>query len=55
MAQLHSFGRVAEFVATVPLGLIGIVLALYSQSAARIRGDLGILALVGMIALTPSS
>ena len=40
MAQLHSFGRVALVVATVPLGLIGIVLALLRrQPAARIRGD----------------
>ena len=40
MAQLHSFGRVALVVATVPLGLIGIVLALlHRQPAARIRRD----------------
>lgn len=32
MAQLHSFGRVALVVATVPLGLIGIVLALLTSS-----------------------
>ena len=40
MAQLHSFGRVALVVATVPLGLIGIVLALLArQPPARLRGD----------------
>ena len=51
MAQLHSFGRVALVVATVPLGLIGIVLALLVAS--RPLGFVaifGILALAGMIA-----
>src|SRR6202789_3206331 len=51
MAQLHSFGRVALVVVRVPLGLMGIVLALLL--ATRPLGFvaiLGILALVGMIA-----
>ena len=40
MAQLHSFGRVALVVATVPLGLIGIVLRTPArQPATGIRGD----------------
>jgi multidrug efflux pump len=51
MAQLHSFGRVALVVATVPLGLIGIVLALLiSNRPLGFVAILGILALVGMIA-----
>ena len=51
MAQLHSFGRVALVVATVPLGLIGIVLALLiSHRPLGFVAILGILALVGMIA-----
>ena len=51
MAQLHSFGRVALVVATVPLGLIGIVLALIiSNRPLGFVAILGILALVGMIA-----
>ena len=38
MAQLHSFGRVFLVIAVVPLGLIGIVLALLAlQPAARLR------------------
>ena len=52
MAQLHSFGRVALVVATVPLGLIGIG-ACASDLRRRPLGFvaiLGILALVGMIA-----
>ncbi len=51
MAQLHSFGRVALVVATVPLGLIGIVLALLlANRPLGFVAILGILALVGMIA-----
>ena len=51
MMQLHSFGRVALVVATVPLGLIGIVLALIiSNRPLEFVAILGILALVGMIA-----
>ena len=51
MMQLHSFGRVALVVATVPLGLIGIVLALIiSNRPLGFVAILGILALVGMIA-----
>ena len=51
MMQLHSFGRVALVVATVPLGLIGIVLALLiSNRPLGFVAILGILALVGMIA-----
>jgi multidrug efflux pump len=51
MAQLQSFGRVALVVATVPLGLIGIVLALlvFNRPLGFVA-ILGILALVGMIA-----
>jgi multidrug efflux pump len=51
MAQLHSFGRVALVVAVVPLGLIGIVLALliFNRPLGFVA-ILGILALVGMIA-----
>ncbi len=51
MAQLHSFGRVAPVVATVPLGLIGIVRALLlAKRPLGFVAILGILALVGMIA-----
>ena len=51
MAQLHSFGRVALVVATVPFGLIGIVLALLlANRPLGFVAILGILALVGMIA-----
>jgi multidrug efflux pump len=51
MAQLHSFGRVALVVATAPLGLIGIVLALIiSNRPLGFVAILAILALVGMIA-----
>ena len=51
MAQLHSFGRVVLVVATVPLGLIGIVLALLlANRPLGFVAILGILALVGMIA-----
>jgi multidrug efflux pump subunit AcrB len=51
MAQLHSFGRVFLVVATVPLGLIGIVLALLAfNRPLGFVAILGILALVGMIA-----
>ena len=51
MAQLHSFGRVALVVATVPLGLIGIVIALLlANRPLGFVAILGILALVGMIA-----
>ena len=51
MAQLHSFGRVALVGATVPLGLIGIVLALLlANQPLGFVAILGILALVGMIA-----
>ena len=51
MAQLHSFGRVSLVVATVPLGLIGIVLALLiANRPLGFVAILGILALVGMIA-----
>jgi multidrug efflux pump len=51
MVQLHSFGRVALVVATVPLGLIGIVLALLlANRPLGFVAILGILALVGMIA-----
>ena len=51
MAQLHSFGRVFLVVAVVPLGLIGIVLALllFNRPLGFVA-ILGILALVGMIA-----
>ena len=51
MAQLHSFGRVSLVIATVPLGLIGIVLALliFNRPLGFVA-ILGILALVGMIA-----
>jgi multidrug efflux pump subunit AcrB len=48
---LHSFGRVALVVVTVPLGLIGIVLALLlANRPLGFVAILGILALVGMIA-----
>ncbi len=51
MAQLHSFGRVFLVIAVVPLGLIGIVLALLAvQRPLGFVAILGILALVGMIA-----
>ena len=51
MMQLHSFGRVALVIATVPLGLIGIVLALLiANRPLGFVAILGILALVGMIA-----
>ena len=51
MAQLHSFGRVFLVIAVVPLGLIGIVLALLaSRRPLGFVAILGILALVGMIA-----
>ena len=46
MAQLHSFGRVALVVATVPLGLIGIVLALLLANR-----PLGFVAILGILAL----
>jgi multidrug efflux pump len=51
MAQLHSFGRVFLVIAVVPLGLIGIVLALllFNRPLGFVA-ILGILALVGMIA-----
>ena len=51
MAQLHSFGRVALVIATVPLGLIGIVIALlvFNRPLGFVA-ILGILALAGMIA-----
>ena len=51
MAQLHSFGRVFLVIAVVPLGLIGIVLALLAfNRPLGFVAILGILALVGMIA-----
>ncbi|MGO9674093.1 MAG: efflux RND transporter permease subunit, partial [Methylocella sp.] len=51
MAQLHSFGRVFLVVATVPLGLIGIVLVLLAfNRPLGFVAILGILALAGMIA-----
>ena len=51
MAQLHSFGRVFLVIAVVPLGLIGIVLALLAvRRPLGFVAILGILALVGMIA-----
>ena len=51
MAQLHSFGRVFLVIAVVPLGLIGIVLALLAvHRPLGFVAILGILALVGMIA-----
>jgi multidrug efflux pump len=51
MAQLHSFGRVALVVAVVPLGLIGIVVALLAfNRPLGFVAILGILALAGMIA-----
>src|SRR6202040_3011622 len=46
MAQLHSFGRAALVVATVPLGLIGIVLALLLANR-----PLGFVAILGILAL----
>ncbi len=51
MVQLHSFGRLALVLAIVPLGLIGIVLALLlSGRPLGFVAILGILALMGMIA-----
>ena len=51
MAQLHSLGRVALVVATVPLGLIGIVLALLlANRPLEFVANPRIFALVGMIA-----
>ncbi len=51
MAQLQSFARVLLVIAVVPLGLIGIVLALLAVNRPLgFVAILGILALVGMIA-----
>ena len=51
MAQLQSFVRVLLVIAVVPLGLIGIVLALLAfNRPLGFVAILGILALVGMIA-----
>jgi multidrug efflux pump len=51
MAQLHSFSRLAMVLALVPMGLIGIVLALLvSGRPLGFVAILGILALMGMIA-----
>jgi len=51
MAQLHSFSRLAMVLLLVPMGLIGIVLALLlSGRPLGFVAILGILALMGMIA-----
>ncbi len=51
MAQLHSFSRLAMVLSLVPMGLIGIVLALLiSGRPLGFVAILGILALMGMIA-----
>jgi multidrug efflux pump subunit AcrB len=51
MAQLHSFSRLAMVLSVVPMGLIGIVLALLvSGRPLGFVAILGILALMGMIA-----
>jgi multidrug efflux pump subunit AcrB len=51
MAQLHSFTRLAMVLSVVPMGLIGIVLALLiSGRPLGFVAILGILALMGMIA-----
>jgi multidrug efflux pump len=51
MAQLHSFSRLAMVLSLVPMGLIGVVVALLiSRQPLGFVAILGILALMGMIA-----